>query len=169
MSAHCKKIAGRYARHAVLTDSLPLIPPSGNWRKGVSLRAVCGVSDSSATSDTSNARSSAICSSGGEGMRISSAYVFCPPRKSKKLILAIPPEELPNSTTAPFASTAAPPRDNRPRPVAPVISTHNGSPCRNLRHTVQPDRIGQYRDALRRQRRCARPSQIRSSNATIRA
>ena len=52
-------------------------------------------SATSATSDTSNARSGANCFSG--------------PRKSAKLMLAISPEELQNTTTAPFAS-AAPPR-----------------------------------------------------------
>src|SRR5208337_1423103 len=76
-------------------------------------------SDLSATSDTSNARSGANCSSGPEvNEKKLCKRAFCPPRKSAKLMLVISPEELPNATTAPFASTAcnavandAPPAD----------------------------------------------------------
>jgi hypothetical protein len=68
---------------------------------------------------SSNARSGANCSSGPEvNEKKLCKRAFCPPRKSAKLMLVISPEELPNATTAPFASTAcnavandAPPAD----------------------------------------------------------
>ena len=87
-------------------------------------------SDLSATSDTSNARSGANCSSGPEvNEKKLCKRAFCPRRKSAKLMLVISPEELPNATTAPFASTAcnavandAPPADlpqfDRPPPIS---------------------------------------------------
>src|SRR5438105_15823941 len=89
---------------------------------------VCGVSDLSATSDTSNARSGANCSSGPEvNEKKLCKRAFCPPRKSAKLMLVVSPEEFPNTTTAPFASTVcnaaasdAPPADSRNQPEPPL-------------------------------------------------
>ena len=53
---------------------------------------------------------------------------FCPPPKSAKLMLVVSPEELPNTTTTPLASTAcnavasdAPPADSRISPHRPSI------------------------------------------------
>src|SRR5271167_3400366 len=88
---------------------------------------VCGVSDLSATSDTSNARSGANCSSGPElNEKKLCKRAFCPSPKSAKLMFVVSPEELPNTTTTPFASTAcnavasdAPPADSRMSPKRP--------------------------------------------------